>query len=232
MPDNIKLVYNSSFRRFGRVFDRRHPERYQKEKTEMKTLWDERYAQKEYVYGRQPNEFLKNYLDNYNPGSILLPAEGEGRNAVYAAKKGWQVTAIDYSVEGQKKALEWAEQNSVLINYEVVDLTEWQSNKEFDVIALIYAHFTPKKREYIHQNLIRNLKPGSTILLEAFSKKQIEFDSGGPKDPEMLYNTDSLKSDFSGLQIDFLQERLIELNEGRFHLGEASIIRMIARKSM
>jgi len=197
----------------------------------MKTLWNERYAQKEYVYGRQPNEFLKNYIDNYKSGSLLLPAEGEGRNAVYAAKRGWEVYAVDYSIEGQKKAFEWAEQNSVKISYEVADLSEWQCDLELDAIALIYAHFTPKKRSVIHQKLINNLKPGGTIILEAFSKKQIEYDSGGPKDPEMLYNTDLLKFDFSSLQIDFLQERLIELNEGRFHLGEASIIRMIARKT-
>lgn len=193
-------------------------------------MWNERYAHKEYVYGRQPNEFLKNFIDNYSPGTILLPAEGEGRNAVYAARKGWKVTAIDYSIEGQKKALEWAEQNEVKINYEVADLNEWYTNQQFDTIALIYAHFTPHKREMIHHKLINNLKPGGTIILEAFSKKQIEFDSGGPKDPNMLYSIDILKSDFRDLQVEFLQERLIELNEGRFHLGEASIIRMIAKK--
>jgi hypothetical protein len=197
----------------------------------MKALWNERYAQKEYIYGRQPNEFLKNYIDNYDPGSILLPAEGEGRNGVYSAKKGWNVYAVDYSSEGLKKAQEWALQNKVKIEYEVADLTEWNSQRQFDAIALIYAHFPPHKRNLVHQKLINNLKPGGTILLEAFSKKQIEFDSGGPKDPEMLYNTEILKTDFASLKIDFLQERLIELNEGRFHLGEASIVRMIASKS-
>ena len=194
----------------------------------MKALWNERYAQKEFVYGRQPNEFLKNYIDNYSPGSILLPAEGEGRNAVYAARKGWQVYALDYSIEGQKKALEWANQNKVSINYELADLTEWKSQQKFDAIALIYAHFPTHKRIQVHQKIINSLKPGGTIILEAFSKKQIEFDSGGPKDPEMLFSTELLKEDFKSLQIDFLQERLIELNEGRFHLGEASIVRLIA----
>jgi len=198
----------------------------------MRDQWNERYAQKEYIYGRQPNEFLKNYLDNYNPGNILFPSEGEGRNAVYASKKGWQAFAVDYSEEAKKKALDWALQSSVQINYEVADLSEWQSNVEFDTIALIYAHFSPESRTKIHQKLINNLKPGGTLLLEAFSKKQIEYDSGGPKNPDMLYNTEILKSDFAELEIDFLQERLIELNEGRFHLGEASVIRMIAKKGV
>jgi SAM-dependent methyltransferase len=197
----------------------------------MKEIWNERYSQKEYIYGRQPNEFLKTYLDNYIPGTILLPAEGEGRNAVYAAQMGWKVYALDFSEEARKKALEWARESQVEINYEIVDLTQWQTQIDTDVIALIYAHFSPDVRQQIHKNLIKNLKPGGTILLEAFSKKQIEYDSGGPSDPDLLYNVDILKTDFEELKIDFVQERIIELSEGRFHQGDASVIRMIAKKT-
>jgi SAM-dependent methyltransferase len=196
----------------------------------MKEFWNERYARREYVYGRTPNEFFRNFIDNQPAGSILLPAEGEGRNAVYAARKGWKVWAFDFSEEAQKKALAWAGENILTINYEVAELTEWQSELEFDAIALIYVHLPPQIRQNVHQKLIQRLKPGGTILLEAFSKKQIEYDSGGPTDPEQLYSPTVLNDDFKELKIEFLQVRLVELDEGIYHNGEASIIRMIAKK--
>jgi 2-polyprenyl-3-methyl-5-hydroxy-6-metoxy-1,4-benzoquinol methylase len=196
----------------------------------MKEIWNERYAKKEYIYGRTPNEFFKNFIDKQEKATILLPAEGEGRNAVYAARKGWQVCAFDFSEEAEKKALLWADQNKVEINYEVADLTQWHTEEKFDAVALIYIHLSPGIRQEFHKKMVHQLKPGGMIILEAFSKKQIDYDSGGPSDIELLYNTKILNNDFSELKIDFLQERLVELDEGLYHQGEASIIRMIAKK--
>jgi SAM-dependent methyltransferase len=196
----------------------------------MKDFWNERYAKKEYIYGRTPNEFFKNFIDGQEAGSILLPADGEGRNGVYAAIKGWIVDAFDYSEEAKKKALAWAAQNNVKINYEVADLLKWQSDKQFDAIALIYVHQPSAIRPEFHKKLINCLNPGGTLIMEVFSKKQIDNDSGGPKDIDLLYDTEFLKNDFLELKIEYLQERLVELDEGNYHNGEASIIRMIAKK--
>jgi phosphoribosyl-ATP pyrophosphohydrolase len=198
----------------------------------MKDFWNERYARKEYIYGRVPNEFFKNFIDKHEPmGSLLLPAEGEGRNAVYAAIKGWQVWATDFSEEARKKAVAWAQHNNVEIAYEVADLNFWDTEFNFDAIALIYMHLPPELRTRVHKKLIGKLKPGGVIILEAFSKKQTEYGSGGPSDTQLLYSTDILRDDFAGLKIDYIQERLVDLDEGFFHSGEASVIRMIAKNT-
>jgi len=198
----------------------------------MKEFWNERYAQKEFVYGKLPNDFLKKYLDNQCPGVILLPSEGEGRNAIYAAKRGWEVHAVDFSETARQKALNWASENKVQINYQVADLEEWDTDMKFDCIALIYAHYMPDLRTRLHRKFVSLLKPGGTIILETFSKKQTEYITGGPKNPDMLYDSGILKQDFNELKIDFLQERMINIEEGEFHNGEASVIRMIAKKSV
>ena len=95
-------------------------------------FWDERYSSEEYVYGVEPNQFFKQVLDKIPvPGKLLLPGEGEGRNAVYAAKCGWLVDAYDQSINAQKKALKLAEINDVIINYSVVDLAKFNPQKKY-----------------------------------------------------------------------------------------------------
>ena len=196
----------------------------------MKEFWNERYAVKEYVYGRVPNTFFKQFIDNETPKSLLLPSEGEGRNAVYAASKGWIVYAIDFSEVAHDKAMKWANENKVKIHYEVADIADWNEKIKVDCIGLIYAHFRASNRESLHHKLIEKLNPGGIVLLETFSKKQLNNDSGGPKSLDLLYDTDILKKDFASLNIEFLQERTVNLDEGGFHRGEANIVRMIAKK--
>lgn len=199
----------------------------------MKEIWNDRYSGKEFVYGQTPNLFLKNFIDNESqPGSILLPAEGEGRNAIYAALKGWEVHALDFSESAVKKARNLASKYQVDIDYELADLVEWDKNIEVDIVAFIYAHFNPRERESIHKKFIDKLNSGGKILIEAFSKKQLHYDSGGPKDDDWLYSSGILRNDFEALNILSLQERIVILDEGEFHQGEASIIRMIAQKNV
>ena len=116
--------------------------------------WDTRFGKEEYAYGTRPNEYLKEKLTGLTPGNILFPAEGEGRNAVYAAKLGWNVSAFDISTEGRKKALKLADQNQVGIDYQIGELqTLGYQEEQFDAIALIYAHFPPHIRKDYHQLL-------------------------------------------------------------------------------
>lgn len=196
----------------------------------MKEFWNERYSVKEFVYGRAPNSFFKQFIDNETPKSILLPSEGEGRNGVYAASKGWKVFAVDYSSVARDKAMQWAAQNKVVLHYDVADISEWNSEICVDCVGLIYAHFHHDIREQIHHKLIDMLTPGGTIVLEAFSKKQLNYDSGGPKTLELLYDLEILRKDFASLNIGYLQERTVDLEEGGYHKGEACIVRMIAKK--
>lgn len=192
----------------------------------MTEFWNERYATVEYAYGTEPNQFLRQILVKIPPGKILFPAEGEGRNAVFAAKLGWDVTAFDVSTEGKKKAEQLASLNEVKINY-IIDNFENISLtiNSFDCIVLIFAHMTPSKRKDYHQKLISFLKPGGILILEGFSKKQISNNSGGPRDINMLFSKDELRSDFELLSELIITETDYNLNEGSFHQGIASVIR-------
>ena len=198
--------------------------------------WNDRYNQKEYAYGERPNNYLKEQLEKLKAGAILFPAEGEGRNAVFAAKLGWSVSAFDISIEGRKKAIQLAELNDVTIDYKVGELGELNYGKDqFDAIALIYAHFPADIKSAYHQQLDQYLKKGGLIIFEAFSKKHLEYISrndkvGGPADIRMLFSIDELISDFPNYEIIELAEKEIELSEGLYHNGKGSVIRFIGRK--
>jgi 2-polyprenyl-3-methyl-5-hydroxy-6-metoxy-1,4-benzoquinol methylase len=203
----------------------------------MENLWDNRFKAKEYVYGTLPNVFFKTTIDKYNlKGKILLPAEGEGRNAVYAAQKGMDVYAFDTSIEGKNKAMKLAKRHHVSINYEVGDFFELELiNKRFDVVALIYAHFSPDILSVYHKKLAELLKPNGMIIIEGFSKNHIENQktnptAGGPKNLEMLFSVDTMKRDFPNFEIIKLEETEEYLEEGQFHKGKAKLIQFIGRK--
>lgn len=201
-----------------------------------KELWDNRYSSEEFAYGELPNSFLKEQLVKLKAGKILFPAEGEGRNAVYAAKLGWEVSAFDISFEGKNKALKLAEKQGVKIEYYVGELQELNYQKaQFDAIGLIFAHFPPNVKYDIHRELEVLLKPGGTIILEAFSKKNLSYlekdeKVGGPKNIDMLFSLDEIKTYFPDYENIMLEETEVELNEGLYHNGIGSVIRFVGKK--
>ena len=203
---------------------------------EQAEKWDERYRRDEFVYCEVPNQYLKEQLEKLKAGKILFPAEGEGRNAVFAAKSGWIVSAFDISIEGQKKAMRLAAKNNVKIDYQVGELhTLDYQNEHFDVIALIYAHFPPVIRTSLHKTLGKLLKKGGTVILEAYSKDQIDHlirneNAGGPKNIDLLYSPDEIRSDFNNYDIEELYKTEEMLNEGIFHNGIGSLIRFVGKK--
>jgi ubiquinone/menaquinone biosynthesis C-methylase UbiE len=197
----------------------------------MKNFWNERYSEKEYIYGEEPNIFFAEQLKNIKPGKIILPCEGEGRNAVYAASCGWEVNAFDSSEAGKTKALQLAAVKGVSINYTVDDATTiTYAANSVDVVAFIYAHFPSNIRKQIHQKAITWLKPGGKIILEAFNPQQLQNNSGGPKELSMLYTEDMMKEDFASLNIELIKNLTTELSEGKYHEGKASIIRVVGIK--
>jgi len=198
--------------------------------------WNERYSQEGFAYGDQPNNYLKEQLDQLTPGSILFAAEGEGRNAVYAAKLGWNVSAFDISVTGKNKALQFAAMNRVGIDYQVgeLPLLNYQT-AQFDAIALIYAHFPADIKSVYHKMVSNYLRNGGLVIFEAFSKQHVDYiaaneNVGGPRDSAMLFSPEELRSDFENYEINELAEKEIELNEGLFHRGKGSVIRFTGRK--
>lgn len=198
--------------------------------------WNERYAGNEFAYGESPNLFLKEQLEQLKPAKILFPAEGEGRNAVYAAKLGWTVSAFDISTEGQKKAVQLADKNNVHIDCQVGILEDLNyKEEEFDAIALIYAHFPADIKSQIHKTLDKYLHQGGILIFEAFSKNHLEYlqkneKVGGPKDIASLFSIEEIQNDFANYDSIKLNESIIELNEGIFHNGQGAVIRFVGRK--
>ncbi len=198
--------------------------------------WDERYSKQAFAYGEQPNDYLKEQLEKLPAGTILFPAEGEGRNAVFAAMNGWKVSAFDISKEGKKKAQQLAIKNHVEIEYQVGLLEELSyTDEQFDAIALIYAHFPATIKSDYHKKLNLLLRKGGMLIFEAFSKKHLEYIArnekvGGPKEIDMLFSIEEIRADFPDFDIIELTEKEIELNEGEFHSGTGSVIRFVGRK--
>lgn len=199
-------------------------------------FWNERYSQEAFVYGQEPNEYLKEKLENLESGKALFVAEGEGRNAVYAATKGWDVTAFDASSSGKNKAEILAKANQVDFTYQVTDVENFaHPEAHFDLLVMIYAHFPAENRREYHQKLSTYLKKDGLLILEGFSKKHVENqrenpNAGGPKNIEMLYDLDALAKDFENFDFIELEEKTVELNEGENHCGKAAVIRILAKK--
>jgi SAM-dependent methyltransferase len=196
----------------------------------MKEMWDQRYSSPEYIYGREPNNRYRMLIDSLPAGRILLPGEGEGRNAVYAARRGWEVTALDQSAEGRCKALALAEEAGVVIRYEVGDLlTMPLPSGTFDLISLIFVHFPPEARLEVHKRLSNLLSPRGVFHLLAFRPEQLALGTGGPKNLDLLYSEKELRQDFAELGQVNLSLLDDHFDEGSYHRGPYAAIEMIAR---
>lgn len=203
----------------------------------MKAKWDERYSKEDYAYGTSPNVFFKEIIDTHGiEGKILMPADGEGRNGVYAATKGLEVYAFDISIEGKKKALKLAKEENVTISYEVGDFFDLPLAKgKYDAAALIYAHFPTAILSKYHKKVAELIVPGGLVILEAFCKGHLELRKkdpkvGGPDKAEMLFSKEMIKDDFSDFEILQLKEIKIKLHEGEFHQGIGKVIRFLGKK--
>lgn len=199
-------------------------------------MWNQRYGAEEYAYGEAPNAYFEAQLKKLKPGKILLPAEGEGRNAVFAAKSGWTVSAFDISTEGRKKAVRLAREHGVTIDYKVGGLdTLRHREEEFDAVALIYAHFSPELKSEYHAAFRKYLKKGGTVILELFGKNHLKYNRidpkvGGPKDIDVLCSADEIAAYYSGFDVAELEEKVIRLSEGPYHNGIGSVVRFTGRK--
>ncbi len=202
-----------------------------------KERWDGRYREDTYAYGEEPNAFFSHWLSQFQPKSILMPADGEGRNGVYAATKGWEVTSFDLSSEGKSKALQLAAKKQVSLDYLVRDFAEIQFQTEtFDAIGLIYAHFPADKKLEFHQKLDSYLKPGGIVIFEAFSKNHLPYKKanpsvGGPGNVDVAFSIAEIEAYFPNYDTLILEEKVVDLNEGIYHVGQGSVVRFVGRKN-
>jgi len=166
------------------------------------SIWDQRYAEEEYTYGTLPNEFFQAELARLQPGTLLVPGAGQGRDAVYAAEKGWKVYCTDQSNVGCQRAIELAENRGVKIQYIVCDILAAQyPEASFDLIACIFFHLLGTLRRQFFTDAQRWLKPGGTMLIQSFTPAQLSNTSGGPKDVDMLATPEILQSELAGLEV-------------------------------
>ncbi len=197
----------------------------------MKEFWEERFAQEEYIYGTEPNDFIKEQLNIMNPGKGLFPAEGEGRNAVYAATRGWDVQCFDYSENAKEKALKLASVKGVKISYDIADLAHLSlPSMSYDAAFISFLHLSPDLRGKVHHQLLESLKPGGKLVMEVYHKKQLPYRTGGPGHPDMLYTREMMEKDFSAAEVNFYDDGEREIKEGSHHQGRSYTIRIILTK--
>jgi ubiquinone/menaquinone biosynthesis C-methylase UbiE len=197
----------------------------------MIEMWNKRYSETEYAYGIEANVFFKSEIAKLRTGTLLLPAEGEGRNACFAALANWDVMAFDFSEEGHKKAIQLAKFSQVSFHYEIASFDSIDLPKNyFDCLALIYAHMPAGSRQKIHRKMLKFLKPGGTVIIEAFSKEQLQYNTGGPKDVSMLFSEEELTDDFSSLSSMEIATTVEHLEEGVHHKGASSVVRLVGKK--
>jgi cyclopropane fatty-acyl-phospholipid synthase-like methyltransferase len=197
-------------------------------------MWDERFSQPEAVYGETPNSYLQAQAFWLKPGmKALVPADGYGRNGVWLAKQGLQVHTVDLSPVGVERARKAAQAAGLGMTIELADLSTWNwPVEEFDVAVSIFLHLSPDLRAKINASMLRALRLGGLVIIEAFTPAQRQHSSGGPKQLELLYTADMLRQDFASAEVVELEETEIELDEGHMHRGPAAVVHGVFRKKL
>jgi len=202
--------------------------------TDATQFWNERFDKKEFIFGKEPNEYLVEQVSLYlKPNSsVLCIADGEGRNGVWLAKQGMRVTGFDVSDIALSKANQFAADNKVNIQYSLCDTDgfDWQTNSYDAVVAIFIQFADPEMRARIFKQAYRTLKPGSLFILQGYTPKQLEYKTGGPSLIEHLYTEEmirELSQDFEILQLQCYEK---ELSEGARHTGMSALLGMVAKK--
>lgn len=194
--------------------------------------WNERYNEPEYAFGTEPNDFLASVIDDIPHGRVLCLCEGEGRNAVYLAQHGCEVTGVDASEAGLCKAQKLAEEKGVSIKTIVADLAEYTIEPDhWDAIVSIFCHMPPTIRQQLHQQCIAGLRSNGVFILEAYTARQIEYGTGGPPTADNTMSLLALQSELAGLEILHGVEIDRDVIEGRYHTGLGAVVQLVARKS-
>jgi Methyltransferase domain len=195
-------------------------------------MWNERYSQAEYVYGKNPNDFLVEVVQQIPKGRVLCLADGEGRNGVYLAQQGCQVTTVDASPIGLEKAQKLAAERSVSIETVVADLAEFPIQPDaWDAIVSIFCHLPPTIRAHVHRQVVTGLRSGGVFVLEAYTPRQLAFKTGGPPTAELTMELATLQQELKGLAFNHAVELERDIQEGLFHRGRSAVVQVVAVKA-
>jgi SAM-dependent methyltransferase len=195
-------------------------------------FWNDRYKHEVYAYGSEPNDFLREHAGLFPERSrIVSLAEGEGRNAVFLARQGHLVRGLDFSEEGQRKALRLAEAHGVEIEYELADLCHYDLGEAaWDGVVSVFCHLSENDRPGLFRAVTRALRPGGIFLLESYNKEQLALGTGGPKDAAYLLSKAEVEQAFQSFEILLCHDLLRTIEEGDHHSGTGSVTQFIARK--
>jgi SAM-dependent methyltransferase len=192
-------------------------------------MWDERYSAEEYAYGTNPNKFLEANISSIPKGKVLSLAEGEGRNAVFLAKQGYSVTAVDSSLVGLNKARKLAEDNGVIVEFIHTDLAEYDlGENKWDGIVSIFCPLPSSIRKQLHKKVEAALKRNGVFLLEAYTPAQLKYGTGGGNSVDVMQSKESLSLELAGLKFKHLIELERDVVEGIYHTGIGAVVQAIA----
>lgn len=195
--------------------------------------WEGRFASEHYVFGTAPNTFLEQNAHRIAPGGrVLSIADGEGRNGVWLAQQGFDVTAQDFSPTAQAKARRLADERGVTLEWELSDITrrDWTPDAFDAVVGIFFQFLKPPERAEVFAGIRRTVKPGGLVLIEGYGPKQLEYATGGPKALENLYTADVLKEGFAGFAEVDVTAYDAEIDEGPGHSGMSALVDMVARR--
>ncbi len=195
--------------------------------------WQQRFAAPGYVFGTEPNAFLKAQAHLLRQGDKALAiADGEGRNGVFLAEQGLDVLSVDFSLLAQEKARKLAKARGVTLRIAQADIVDWDwPDAAFDVVAAIFFQFSaPPERDKIFAGIKKTLKPGGLLLLEGYGPKQLDYKTGGPSDLTRLYTRALLQKAFGDFSEIDIREYDAELHEGDRHAGLSALIDLVGRK--
>lgn len=196
-------------------------------------MWDERYSTEEYVFGTDPAAFLTQHEELFVPGSeTLVVADGEGRNSVYLATRGMQVTAMDVSEVGVEKARRLAIDRGATVDFRLADITTWKwAPDAYDMVVAVFIQFLdPEQRAVAFDGMQRTLRTGGRLLLHGYSVDQLAFGTGGPSDPAHLYTDTLLAEAFATMEIEELRSYEAVISEGAGHSGRSALVDLVATK--
>ena len=197
-------------------------------------MWNQRFADEDYLFGREPNEYLRAKTSLLPPdGRVLCVADGEGRNSVWLAGQGLKVEAFDISAVGVEKARRLAADHGVAVDFNVADCDSWNwSVASHDAVVAVFVQFAdPAMRARLFANMVGALKPGGVLILQGYTPKQLDYKTGGPGELSHLYTADLIRESFDSLRTVELVEYEAELKEGARHAGRSALLGFVARKA-
>ena len=197
-----------------------------------KETWEQRFDNDSYIFGEEPNEYLRSQLKLLKPGNVLSIADGEGRNSVWLAKKDFEVDAFDFSSNAIRKAQRLADANNVIVNFHNIDWQSfnWKKNHYDNIVGIFFQFAGPEDRMKIFNHIDASLKPGGVVVLQGYSTAQMKFNTGGPGKLEHLYDEKILVTAFKQYELLDIRTYESEIHEGTSHKGMSGLIGFVAKK--